>query len=152
MRILFVCSANISRSPLAEHYLRHLGRILGARDIEPLSAGTLGIEGHSADPVMVAIAREHGFDLAGHRSRGIDARLLHSVDEVYVMERRHRAFIRDHFPEALPKTELLGAHLPGDDRGEIPDPTGGRRDGYEEVARKIFHAVERLAIGLKYPR
>ncbi len=152
MRILFLCSANISRSPLAEHYLRHLAGILGENHLEAVSAGTLGIDGRPADPVMAAIARRHGFDLSGHRSRGVDARLLHRADEIYVMERRHRAFIRERFPEALSKTELLGSHLPGDDRAEIPDPTGGNRAGYEEVARKIFAAVERLAIGLKYPR
>ncbi len=152
MRILFVCSANISRSPLAEHYLRHLAGILGAPRLEPLSAGTLGIEGHPPDPVMVRIAARAGFDLSGHRSRALTAGLLHQADEVYVMERRHRAFIREHFPEALSKTEMLGVHLPGAGRQEIGDPTGGRPEGYERVAAQIFEAVERLAIGLHYPR
>jgi len=152
MRILFVCSANISRSPLAEHYLRHLAGILGAHHLEPLSAGIMGIEGHPPDPVMARIAARAGFDLSDHRSRGLTAQLLHRADEVYVMERRHRAFIREHFPEALSKTELLGAHLPGDGKQEIGDPTGGHREGYEKVARQIFDAVEHLAISLKYPR
>jgi K+-transporting ATPase c subunit len=63
MRVLFLCTANICRSPLAEHYMRQLAEKISAVRIECASAGILDFSGRPADPVVVRMARERGLDL-----------------------------------------------------------------------------------------
>ena len=84
MEILFVCSGNIVRSPLAEGYLRKVFAEIGVEDVSVSSAGTLGIEGSPADAGAVALALERGFDIRRHRSRGIDPRELSRADLIVV--------------------------------------------------------------------
>ena len=87
LRILVMCTANICRSPTAEHLLR---RAAHDRDltIEVSSAGFL-FDGEPASERTVAAAGEHGLDLSGHRSRVVSAEMAADVDLVVTMERRH---------------------------------------------------------------
>ncbi|MEE3052471.1 MAG: low molecular weight phosphatase family protein, partial [Planctomycetota bacterium] len=69
-RVVFICSGNICRSPMAEAMLSASIEKQGL-DLEASSAGTLGIEDHAADPDAIKAVGEEGIDLRNHRSRGV---------------------------------------------------------------------------------
>ena len=148
MNILFVCTANVCRSPVAEHYFRHLVAKLGSGPVTVTSAGTTAVDGAPADPIASRLAVERGCDLSGHRSRRLDRELLAVADEIVVMERRHRAWIHEHDASVLSKVSLL-CEPEGLD---LADPTGGALTRYRTVFERLFSAVEQRALLIKYPR
>lgn len=147
--VLFVCTANICRSPAAEHYLRHVAAKLAPLRVRAASAGILDFGGHGADPLMVRVLGEQGIDLGGHRARLATPEDLRRADRIVCMERRHRAWVVEQCPEATGKTSLLRDML--DAGGDVPDPIGGPIEGYREVADLLRRGVETLALDLKYP-
>jgi protein-tyrosine-phosphatase len=150
MKVLFLCTANICRSPVAEHYLRQLTQKLGSMRLEIYSAGIRDYVGYPADPVVARLARERGMDLSRHRSRGTSAQELEDVDQIVVMERRHRAWLREHYAPVLPKVVLLREMVDGH-KGDIPDPTGADEGHYRRALDMLFRGVEHLALSFRYP-
>ncbi len=128
-QILFVCTANVCRSPLAHALLRDQLRQLGLKHaVNVVSAGCeVGSPGRRPDARVVKLAREKGLSLRGIRSRPLQARIVAASDEILVMERKHIdhiAFLYPH-PDPVSRIRLLGSLLenpPGDFDGEIPDP------------------------------
>lgn len=88
LRIVFVCSGNICRSPLAEGLARQLFEEAEIPAVL-ISAGTLGLNGRSAAPHSVTTAAEIGVDLSEHRSQGVNIGLLRVSDRIVVMAPRH---------------------------------------------------------------
>jgi protein-tyrosine-phosphatase len=120
-QLVFVCSGNICRSPMAEVMSEAIGDQLGLA-VRARSGGTLGLLDRPAAANAVQVCREIGVDLSGHRSQGISDELLGWADHVLVMELAHATHLREHFPSVGDKVLLLGpfAGMP-----EIPDPVGG---------------------------
>lgn len=103
MRVLFVCTANICRSPYMEAYARSKTSILSVE-----SAGTHGYVDHSMDKVMAAELTNRGIDNTKFSSRRLTLALLQDADLVLTAERAHRAFILDDLPAAVRKVYTLG--------------------------------------------
>ena len=147
-RILFVCSGNSCRSPMAEGMLR--ARLPGdlSQRVAIRSAGTLGINGQPAPSPAIVAAQEYGADLSRHRSHGLSDELVSWADLILVMERAHLRFIQERYPEAAARTHLLRRfrRLPGEPAvdEEIPDPIGGSLAVYRECAHLIDVELERL--------
>ncbi len=120
LRLLFVCSGNICRSPMAAGLADRVAMELGL-EVEIRSAGTLGIVDRPADPKMVAVAREIGIDLRDHRSQGLTAELVGWADRVLVMELEHAEAVTVLHEGAVPKIVQLGP-LVG--QPHIADPIG----------------------------
>jgi protein-tyrosine phosphatase len=141
--ILFVCSGNTCRSPmaagLAERMLaeREGCRVadLPDRFIQVLSAGTLGLEGVRATEEAVAAAAGLNCDIRGHLSRKLTSELIHSADMVFCMSRGHVAEVVKMAPSAAGKVHLLD---PGSD---ISDPIGGDAQTYAQVAGRIAECL-----------
>jgi protein-tyrosine phosphatase len=90
--VLFVCHANICRSPLAEGVFTNLVRARGLEDRFVIdSAGCWADGGHSPHPFSIEIADKHGIDLRGLRSRGIEPEDLHRFDHILAMDRGNLA-------------------------------------------------------------
>ena len=119
-RLLFVCSGNICRSPIAEHLARQHAQKTNV-ELEALSAGTLGLTDRPAEPHMVAVGNEVGLDLSTHVCQPLTPELLAWADHVLVMEHTHYATAQEMAPDAVHKLVLLGRMI---DQDEIADPIG----------------------------
>ncbi len=107
LRVLFVCTANICRSPAMEL----LARQLGGDALEPFSAGTHGYDGRPLDPPMTVPLRARGVpddEIAAFQSRPVTPDLVDGADLVLTAQTTHRAFVLEQRPEAADKVFTLG--------------------------------------------
>jgi protein arginine phosphatase len=145
MNILFVCTGNVSRSYLAEMLFKHeisRNRLPG---IHTASAGILDYSGIPADPAMANYLTEMHIPAGDHLSRTISQEDVEWADRIYVMENRHREFIKDHWPDAADKVERLGRYISPDQlEDDIIDPYGKSPQHYRVVQSQIAQAVESL--------
>jgi glycine hydroxymethyltransferase len=103
--ILFICTGNVCRSPMAEGLFR---RVAGGRgDFRALSAGLGAVNGQPPTPHAVAAMRELGLDISGHRSRMLTADLARQADYIFGMTHSHVDTIALLYPPAAEKTFLL---------------------------------------------
>ena len=143
--LLFVCTGNICRSPMAEGLARHAADQLG-RQVVARSASTLGLNGHPADPHAVRVCDELGIDLSTHKARPVLPEDVAWADHILVMTLRHANDVRDQHPQADRKILMLGT-MGG--MLEIGDPLGGSastfRTSRDEIKRCVDAFVGRLA-------
>jgi len=154
MRVVFVCSGNICRSPMAAEYARHRAAGAGLVSLVVDSAGLLGIEGAPASATAVRVLREQDLDLSSHRSRGfaeVDAR---SADLVIVMTAAHLHEIAERFPAAVPRTRLLREFESGPEPQErapsLDDPIGCPIETYRSCFDTIRICVDHLVAHLRH--
>ena len=138
VHILFVCSGNTCRSPLAEAIARRLVEETGTDGVDVSSAGTFALEGGCASSGSLEVARENGLDLESFTTRRLTSKLLERADLVLVMEPGHRSGVLGLSPVADTKTKLLGelAGFQGPD-AVVADPFGGTLDSYRRTFQKI---------------
>jgi protein-tyrosine-phosphatase len=147
MRILFVCTGNTCRSPMAEAIARQVARERGLSDIVVASAGTGAYAGSTASDGALLVGLEHGTDLGGHRSQQLTRELVAEADLVLVMSPQHLARVQE--MGGTGKAHLLtefASH--GSSTRAVSDPFGGDlgmyRETYEELEREIRRAFDRL--------
>jgi len=143
-RLVFVCTGNTCRSPLAEVALRRaLGNL--ADRVEVASAGTAAAEGAPASEMSRRVAAAAGLDLEGHRSRRLDGAVLAGADLVLLMDPRDRTRVRALDPTKVEQTYGLADFGRAAPTGEmIPDPYGASLEAYEECLRRIEDHLERV--------
>jgi protein-tyrosine phosphatase len=142
-KILFVCSGNTCRSPLAEGIAR---KVLPDRIQTPVAVSSVGSsasEGMPASPHAVNVASLHGIDLANHRSRALDAMSVREADLIVTMGSKHRAVVGTIDPDALSYTVLMTEFC--GEVGDVPDPIGGDLPEYEKVYELIERCVDAMA-------
>jgi protein-tyrosine-phosphatase len=143
-KILFVCSGNTCRSPLAEVTARQVLPPRFGEPVEISSAGTSAIEGGVASRFAIEVARAHALDLSDHRSRAVSATRVRDADLVVTMGIRHRETIGAIAPDALEYTYLLTNFSDRHD-GDIPDPIGGSLETYQRIYGVIRECIESMA-------
>jgi RpiB/LacA/LacB family sugar-phosphate isomerase len=142
--ILFVCTGNVCRSPMAEGLFRHA--VQGRGDYRVLSAGLGALEGQPPSAHAVQAMKELGIDISGHRSRSLTADLVAQADYIFGMTHGHVEGILLLFPEAAEKTFLLREFddsVEGFDK-DISDPIGGSYEVYVRCRDQIRDAIQTL--------
>lgn len=154
MRVLFVCSGNICRSPMAEGYFRDRIAGAGLSHVVADSAGTLGIEGRPASPEAVQAMAEIGVDISSHLSRGVTASDMTTADLVVAMAHDHLVWLAERHPGGRGERVLLRAFddgpEPGDVADDLPDPIGAPLRVYLATRERIVTAVDHLVLHLKH--
>ena len=135
-KILFVCSGNTCRSPLAEGIAKKLVAQSDLKNTEVSSSGSSTLDGLPASPLAVSVADQHSVDLSSHRSRFLTRAVVGEADLIITMAEKHRETIGIIEPGALAYTYLL-TDLCGDEDGDIPDPIGMGKEEYENTYRLI---------------
>jgi len=141
--VLFVCTGNQYRSPIAaEAFREQLIREGHAGQWQVSSAGTWTSTGRHAPHAAVELARSFGVNINGHMTRMLDAKMLEDADLVLVMEQGHKESIQVEFPFARKKVYMLSQIVEGVIY-DIPDPAELKGE-----ARNIIHdLVEMIRIG-----
>jgi protein-tyrosine-phosphatase len=103
VKVLFVCTANICRSPSAEA----LARAIGPAGVQFSSAGTHAVDGQPINPEMVAVLPVD-VETSAFRSRRLTPALVEQADLVVTMEAAHRTFVLDDQPQAFRKVFTFG--------------------------------------------
>jgi len=142
--VLFVCTGNICRSPMAQGLFADL--IRGRRDIEVSSAGIGAGPGQAASSHAVEVMRELNIDIRHIRSKPLMADVVRKADFIFVMTYGHLDSMLLLFPSAAEKTFLIRefeTELPVMER-EVSDPIGMSRDVYRRTRDEIRAAMPRL--------
>ena len=145
-KILFVCSGNTCRSPLALAAWRELEKKGQApSDVEADSVGLMASESSRASKHAVAIARDWNQDLSTHRAQMLSPEVSYSANWIVVMNTSHAFVLREYLGVDENKMFLLGRFDAQNGDDEILDPFGGSREAYETCAVRIRRAVKNLA-------
>lgn len=149
-RILFVCTGNTCRSPIAEVLAREMIRARGWSGVEVSSAGVFAQAGAPASEGAREAAARAGMDLSAHRSRQVDAQLLGECDLVLTMTRGHLGSLGMMDLLQRPASTLAQFSDPEGARGhgDVSDPIGGPPEVYDatlsELRALVWQALDRL--------
>ena len=147
LTILFVCTGNSCRSPVAAGLCRkELAEKVGCsidelpkKGYKVLSAGVLAFDGGPASDQAVQVSREAGVDISGHRVQRVTPELLGRADYVFVMDHSHLQEVTAASPNVQDRTMLL------DGDREVADPIGAGIEVYRACAKQIASGLrERL--------
>ncbi|MBN1787012.1 MAG: threonylcarbamoyl-AMP synthase [Sedimentisphaerales bacterium] len=145
VNIIFVCTGNTCRSPMAEGFAKkQLAQKLGCNidQLEQMgykiaSSGVMAMNGIGASAESIMFCSTKGVDIAGHKSRRLDAEMLQEADYIFAMSLGHKNDIIRICPEAAERCVLLEA------QGGISDPIGAGYEVYKTCGMTIEKAVKK---------
>jgi len=147
MKILFVCTGNICRSPTAEGVARRWLEMAGLDEVVGVdSAGIQGYHvGEAPDPRSQTVALRRGYDLSRLRARKVQPRDFADFDLLLAMDHDHFDYLRDRAPEGCKhKVRMFLSYAPGCRLVEVPDPYYGGVSGFDAVLDLCEDAVQGL--------
>ena len=144
-KILFVCTANVCRSPMAEFlFTKAIKESSLPIKIESYSAGLSAMDGDKASQNSIDACKEIGVDITNHQSSGLTRTSLQEASAVFCMTESHRALINMYFdlPEGYPI--FLMREFVEDGTKELPDPYGQDIEVYRDCRERMIEAMPSL--------
>jgi protein-tyrosine-phosphatase len=142
MNILFVCSGNTCRSPLAEVLARRIAERRGIEDVKISSAGTNAWDNAPASDEALLVGMERQVDLTGHRSRKLTPAIVSEADLIFVMTPAHLEQVKQMGGRG--KAHVLDAYASASAGTGIDDPYGGDLSVYRETADALEQHLEKV--------
>jgi protein-tyrosine-phosphatase len=141
VNVLFVCTGNTCRSPLAEVLARKAAKERGLADFTASSAGTNAWDGSPASDGALLVGIERQLDIGAHRARKLSRDMVAEADLVLVMSPAHLEAVRQ--LGGAGKVHLIDEYASnGMTSGGVNDPFGGDLDGYREAADALENSIE----------
>lgn len=138
--VLFICTGNTCRSPMAEGFFR----CMGGEERTGLTAASAGLYttgGMPASEFAVTAAKERGADISAHRSRLLNGAIVENAKYIFCMTAAHYDRFLEQYPAAGDKTYLLADQ-------DVADPFGGDLMTYRIAADEIYEAVRAIVAKL----
>jgi protein-tyrosine-phosphatase len=145
--VLFVCTGNTCRSPMAEALFRH--RIAGEMDWETQSAGVFANSGSPASRNAIEALHELGVDLTSHNSQTVTAELVENSSLIVTMTEGHADQILEWFPEVGNKVCLINSFGTSKVPADVSDPFGGSLNTYKRTRDEIDRALSDLILFIR---
>jgi protein-tyrosine-phosphatase len=142
MNLLFVCSGNTCRSPLAEALARKIADRRGLEDLNVSSAGTNAQDNVPATDEALLVGMERGLDLTGHRSRKLTPAIVSEADLIFVMTPGHLEQVKQMGGRG--KVHVIDEYASGILNAGISDPYGGDLEAYRNTADVLEDELEKL--------
>ncbi|MFA6807406.1 MAG: low molecular weight protein arginine phosphatase [Eubacteriales bacterium] len=139
MRVLFVCTGNTCRSPIAEG----LAKLYFSNKIDVSSAGIAACDGEVVNKHAVKVMFAKGVDIKNHRAKKISNKILVDIDYIVTMTKSQEVFLEDEYPNLEGKIICLGDWCGmGKD---VSDPWGGSEEVYRQCAVEIEKMIKIIA-------
>lgn len=148
--LLFVCTGNTCRSPMAEAMFRRMLKEGGYNnEYTCSSAGVYAYEGDEASLEAVQAMKKLGIDISGHCAKTLDYNSIRDAYIIFTMTRDHKRMILDVFPETADKVFTLKEYAEYEkDDWDIPDPFGFDEETYsmcvEELNSVMLKILDKL--------
>ena len=144
-KVLFICTANVCRSPMAERlFAQAMENSPKAGKVTAYSAGISAMDGDYASQSSIEACKEVGLDISDHRSSGLTRTSLQEAAAVFCMTESHRALLNMYFelPQGYP-VFLMREFVEGGAK-ELPDPFGQDLEVYRECRDHMVEAIPSL--------
>jgi protein-tyrosine-phosphatase len=152
VRLLFVCTGNTCRSPMAEGLAsKILQRLKLTEKIDVFSAGIAALPGAPASSEAHSVLFRQGLDLSGHKARQLTKEMINDADLILTMTAAQKQLLQEFFPDMAEKIFIVKefAEHPQDMEGErfsydIADPYGKSEAVYQQCAEELAQAIEKI--------
>ncbi len=142
MNLLFVCSGNTCRSPMAEALARKIAERRGIKDLNVSSAGTNAWDNVPATDEALLVGMERDIDLTGHRARKLTPAIVSEADLIFVMTPGHVEQVKQLGGRG--KVHVIDEYASGVANQGITDPYGGDLEAYRQTADVLEQELEKL--------
>ncbi|RSK28954.1 low molecular weight protein arginine phosphatase [Bacillus sp. HMF5848] len=139
MNILFVCTGNTCRSPMAEALFKH--KVGQKHNVK--SAGVFALPGNAVSPHAEEVLQENGIS-CNHRSSPLTLDLVDWADWIITMTSNHKEHVKQQFPQAIAKTKTITEFAVGTTFRDVADPFGGSLEDYRQTYQQLSELIDKV--------